>query len=519
MAIPGTPESQAALQLAWRYLHDAALFEAHLPQRTHRDVLVARLQPHHAQQLLDAGIVELTSSDEARGCVLVFAVAEFVKRRLRAIQNTVDANNALPPAPTVAFRSIAARCELVHAGSAAAQVDFMAYYTQFPLAAAVRKYFCYRLLFPDGSTKLVQQCVGLTGMSHMVYTAVSATRHLLAFQQRSRASDDHIDNVLFVGDPDAVASDLATLRDRCRVAGVTINEDVTQPELLVATALDWCGLHLDFTAKTVALTTKVTAKIALSWSLRAGWTWRGFAAHIGLMWYTMQVISIPVAQFFNLLRFVSEISRRMQQLDDKNWDDTAEIWPCVWPDLEAWTALALTNAPRPVPHNRRPDVLVLVDSSAYGYGYIAVDTITGHLYQHGAPWPAAFATHHGDEKLRRSAFTEPWGILFTKRHLTPQLDSDRFFRFGTDSQTAAAVHRKGYSARSYDLNNVAFLDRHEFPNMRSEFVHVPGVQNIFADALSRGKTIADVETKGLSMQASLRRLLGDNPAELITGGG
>ena len=63
----------------------------------------------------------------------------------------------------------------------------------------------------------------------------------------------------------------------------------------------------------------------------------------------MQVIDVPTAHFFNLLRFVSNVGHAMQQVQDKHWNDAATVWPSAWVDLAAWTELAIRNAPRSVP--------------------------------------------------------------------------------------------------------------------------------------------------------------------------
>jgi hypothetical protein len=518
VALPGSADTRAAVVSARPYLEDPSLYATCLPRRTARDVQIANISPQHAEQLLAAGIVEPVAPSCVRGRIHVFTVPEPMKLRHRIIQHTADINIAVPPAPPVAFRSIPERCALVHAGTSMLQLDFKADYTQFQLHASVRDFFCHRLPAASGKPQLVRLCVGPTGQAHMVFVAVATTRHLLAFDHHSAAIDDHIDNVLFVGSAAAVQADARQLAERCRATGVSINEDTTDLGRLVTPAGDWCGLHLDFQLKTVALTTKVIEKLRLSWSLRDGWTWRGFAAHIGLLFYSMQVLDVPVAEFFNLLRFVSNTSRDMQAAGDTLWDQPATVWKSAAADLDRWTALAVKNTPRPVPEKQQPTVLILVDASAHGYGYIALDTITGKTFMHGSAWSDDFASEHGRAKLQRSTFTEPWAILHMMRHLVPQLDADRCLRIGTDSVTAAAIHRRGYSARSFDLNNVGAAARKEFPQLQCEYVHVPGKSNILADALSRGNTTVASEHMG-QLHSSLRRLLGDDPADTLVGGG
>ena len=124
----------------------------------------------------------------------------------------------------------------------------------------------------------------------------------------------------------------------------------------------------------------------------------------------------------------------------------------------------------------------------------------------------AFAAQHGAEKLRRSVFTEPHGLLNTKRHLLPQLGDDPCtIRFGSDNVTTVATFRRGYSSASFDLNYVAAQDRTFFADHHQyEYRSVAGVENIYADALSRGTP--DIARKNVGdLTSSLRRLLGVDP--------
>ena len=524
LALPASDGTDAALRHALSYMTDARVYRVHLPEwaagrRPPRSVIPARF----TRQLLVEGHFEPVAAESIKAAIFVFSVFEDAKGRCRIIQHPERVNALVPAAPQVTFRSIKERCQLVHAGPAAGQVDFRAFYTQFPLSVAVRNVFCAELASTDDEGRPLRQlyrlCVAPTGLAHMPYVACTTTARLKDFPRRSAADDDHIDNVLYVGNPEDVAHDLADLAARCNIAGVTINEDVSDPRALVSTAVDWCGLHLDFSAKSVCLTQKVVDKIRLSWANFARWSWRGFAAHIGLLFYSMQLLEIPTFMFFNLLRFVSHVGREMQGRDDKCWDLAAEIWPSAAADLAAWTQLALTNKPRHVPKQEAPRVLALVDSSAYGWGYIAVDLATGRVFMHGDRWADDFVLQHGRDKLRRSVFTEPHGVRLMKQHLLPQLDGiGCTVRVGSDNVTTVATYRRGFSAASYDLNAVAAADRLSgFDTYQFEYVSVAGVDNIYADALSRGTD--DLARKDVgALVESLRRLLGVDPVD-STGGG
>jgi hypothetical protein len=511
--LSGSDRSLEDLNTGLSYLLDSSIYASVLPPLSVRQVQRAVIPTNYTEHLLAAGIFEPANPKHVRGSLFVFSTPEFAKKRRRIIQHTKAINESVPAAPSCSFNTIKYRCQLVHSGSVAGQVDFKAYYTQFPLDPSLRDFFCAKLPVADPlsdapSWKLFRLCVAPTGMSHMVFTACMATARLKDFAHRSAAHDDQIDNVLFVGEPDDVVSDLTTLSTRCDFAGVTINENVADPRSLISDSIDWCGLHLDFRDKTVSLTTKVSEKTRFSWSGRTQWSWRGFAAHVGLLFYGAQVIDVPVARYFNLLRFVSHVGYSMQAAGDTLWDSPAEVWPSASADLEAWTAHLLSNNPRLVPKRLDPDILVLVDSSSFGWGYVALDLFSGLIFTHGAPWSSEFVNHHGADKLLRSAFTEPHGLLLMKRHLIACLStsSRRSFVVGSDSVTAIATFRRGFASRSFDLNSVALQDRSsdDITRHQWDYVHVPGKKNTLADAFSRGLSPSLSPEDLLGLEASLR---------------
>jgi len=521
IGLPGSEETRSLVREARTYIESTEHYD-NVPRRNPRDARMAiGLRPKHVAQLLDAGIIEFVDDEsEVEGVVFVFLIHETVKRRYRIIQHTKDINENSLPAPQVVFTGIKRRCEHVHCGTHMLEMDLMAYYTHFLLDPAVRRLLVFRVP-GDNGTRLVRLCVGPTGQSHMVYVAVSATRHILSFDKRSASSDDQIDNMLFVGSKEDVIADARTAFIRCSEVGVSINDVKSEDDIppLAVREGDYCGLHLNLTDKTVSLTKKVTNKIELSWSIRSGWTWRGFAAHMGLLFYSMQVIDIPVFKFFNLLRFVSRVHEDMLGSHNALWDYPAVIPPSAMSDIDTWSALALSNKPRLVPKPMDPNVLICLDASRYGWGYVAHDLVSGAVFFHGEKWSPAFVKRFGKDRLRRSTFTEPWAVHFTKQHLLKRLPSDatstRHFLIGTDSVTAAALHRKGYSARSFDLNAVATVDRSAFPELRCSYAHIEGAQNVIADALSRGNKLPLDETLGKMeliqwMKSSLQRLLGDH---------
>jgi len=302
-----------------------------------------------------------------------------------------------------------------------------------------------------------------------------------------------------------VLHDAAIFIERVRAAGALLNEDASDLEKLLQTSGDWCGVHLDMTAKTVSLTQKCLDKLLSSWERRHSWTWRNFAAHVGLLFWSWGILDAPIADYFPLLRFMSASSRLLQARPDL-WDKPAWIWPSVVPTITEWHRVACANAPRAVAVHTPPEWLVCTDASAWGWGYVALNTGTGVTYRHGAPWDVATRMRHG-LRLGHSAFAEPKAILNSLCHLLSTREGmPRHVRIGTDSTVARASFQRGFNSHSWDINECLREWRRIFgTHFELSVEHIPGKQNP-ADALSRGA--AETEEQIAATEQSLRRLLG-----------
>lgn len=480
------PATDIDLAIARNYLENPSIYASVVPDRTSRDCAIARgINETDSQKLLDAGVIELVpDSSSVKGRVICFTVDELEKGRKRFINHAVDSNNFVPAAPGVTFRSIPDRLQMVHRGAFFGCIDFKSYYHQLPLSAAVRDFFCFYVPTPQG-TRLVRLKVAATGDSHVVYVAVACTNKLLSFAKQSNDVDSHIDNIAFVGDSVAdVAADIRAVAERCQATGVTINEDVAKPELLVTTKSDWVGIHLDFTNKTACITKKTHSKVVLSWSLRSGWTNRGFAAHFGLLNYASLILDVPIADYFNLLRFASNLARKMHESDHTQWDEPITIWPSAMADLARWTDLVVANTPRLIKKRIAPNLLIAVDSSKLGFGYTALDEVTGRLWTYGEKWSPEFVRRYG-AKLQSSIFTEPRGTILAKAHALSCVTGPRALLVAGDNVASAATLRRRFCYRSFDLNEAAKEDRRLFPDTQTDYISIPGAENWVADHRSR----------------------------------
>lgn len=523
-ATPSQPTLSNLLD-AIAYIKDPSLYKD-LPNRSARSCVKARgLSAEDTELLLKHGIIEHVSDPESvRGRIIFFVVPEWLKDRKRAIQHTVDVNSHLEPAPKVHFSKIADRIQFVHKGNFMGAADMKAYYHQFLLSDEVSDYMCFRAPNKHGRSDLVRFRRGMMGQSHMVYVAVSYTNRLLDFEHSNTTVDQHIDNVIFIGDTrENLVDQLRTFKARCDECDVTINEDLSSDDAimsLIKTEDEWCGIYFDFAKKTARLTQKITDKVDLSWSLRKGWSNRGFAAHLGLLFYSSQILETPMSSFFPLFKFISAMSLSMHNADHTRWDEPlGEIPPAALNALEYWTRLAMINQPRHVVKRSAPTVLMAVDSCAEGWGYIAFDLLTGEMWSYGERWPAALQ-HSIPHKLRASTWTEPRGIFNAKQHALarihtsnhPLRDVTRHFLIGSDNKAAVATLSRRHNKRSFDLNAIAARDYACFPNLPCTYVSVPGKKNWVADALSRPGTtkITMDDIMGFTVD-DLRSLLGVRP--------
>lgn len=543
-SVAGTAESLAAVRHGFRYLYDEAMYAA-VPRCKARDVPRARLTPEQGAAALSSGHFRVVRDRSlVSGYVFLFAVPQPAKRRFRLVAHPVVQNDTLATAPKVSFRSIHERKQLVFKGARAAQADQKAYYPAFLMPEHVGYHYCTRLPVPGegGRTRWVLAALtrAPTGLASQVFTGVAVSAHLKAFAIRSAGDDDHIDNYLFVDDDDEkIAADLRELNARNSAAGGTLNEKEQlerDPRSLIASRLDWVGLALDFEAKTVRCTQALCDKVALTWQLLSDhpFSYRQLGSHVGMLRYAALLIDVPLASFFRLNSFMSQVGLAMQQCNDECWDERVDITEPVWNDLAAFTQIVLRNEPQQqVRDLLEPDFYVTVDACASGYGYAALELRTGAVFTHSERWSARDWQVYGS-RWHASTFSESQGALRMKQHLLAALEQRdasspspsppprRYFLVGSDSVTAVALFRKGYATKSYFLNEVAKADRGTPLLQRDQwaFRHIAGKDNVVADKLSRlthGDPVGDWDQAAVA--ESLRRLLGESASPPADGSG
>ena len=533
---PGDEHLIDTWKQALRYIKDPSVYTEHFaadaPSGAEliRTAKVPRVPPATHSLMLERGaaeVVPVANIDLVAGVVNFFFHPEDAKQRNRVIKDAVTVNATLPRDQLQKQVRPATKQELIDFvidHNYAWESDMAGYYDQFPLDPAVRYLFVYptRPLPADPANwrdgDLLCPTRLLMGVRPACETAQATTDVLRSFPQETD-SCSIIDNVEFGGETvEAVQHAKVTFLDRCAKGNVTLNEygDIVQ-------VLDFGGIHQDLANKEVSLTQKVVNKIRGSWELRDTWSFRHFAGHVGLLFWAWDILGVEIGDFFSLLRFISRVRARMQEAGDRQWDEPISLAPYALPQLEEWTNICLENKPRKVVRGpSRPQWLIITDASAWGWGYVAVNMETGEVRVHGEPWSAADLRRNrdptGKSLFRRSTFAESEGILRSICHILVRPAPDApcvSVLVGTDSTTAKSGHSRGFSSKSYHVNNIACRLRKLFPRkfFNFSFVHVAGeVNDLIADPFSRkGGDVraAEVDGKRLhALGAEVRRVMG-----------
>ena len=524
------PSSRANMVEAQMFLHDRARYENDLPKRTADGCTTTMVRDDFIEQLLASGSITEIPRSDVKGWVNFFTIVEFFKQRYRPIRETVDINAtwAKDTLMKLTFPSKQDICNMVLGGTHHASFDMAAYYDQFAYENGISEFLCFR---KNGKFyKTNRLCMGARQSCQI---GQMTTLFLMDFPtRRCKIAYAYIDNIIFVGSREDVLHDSREFIRRCAIAGVTLNDADKFAgdglESIVTDKGDWCGINLDFKNKQVKLIDKTITKLQMSWMNRHQFTYRQFASHVGLCFWTWGILEIPLYSFYSLLKFISTTSKKLQE-DETLWDAPCEIFPSAMPALEKWTDICLANAPRKVKPSTDPVWFVCTDASSWGWGYCAFHYATGEIRTFGAQWTAAqlnnlFASQ-GASKIKHSVYAEPLAIYNALCHLlnknspaqlqfakacddisAPEMDVRMKIGVATDNSSAQHSMNRGFASRSYDINLAISRLREAFPESKFDFdfSFIPGAINP-ADGPSRGKVN---ENANYGNNQNLRRFAG-----------
>jgi hypothetical protein len=524
-----------------RYLHDVAMYEQHMPKRSANGCPFSHVRKDFLDTLLQYGNIREVRRCEVRGYVKFFTIPEHFKKRFRPIRHTYEVNEVFGKETLVGnkYPGKSVTCNLPLKGTHFAAFDMAAYYDQFGMENGISNFLCCRGV--DGKFYAANRLA--MGQRQSCDIGQTTTLFLMDFpERRCRTGEAVIDNAVFVGSYEDVLHDSIIYVQRCREAGITLNEfEIIEKEGIEACIQqtgEWCGVALDFINKSVNLTKKTLDKIELSWGNRDNWTNRQFSAHIGLLFWTWGILDIPIHNYYPLLKHISETSRKLQE-DESLWDSPAIVQKFALPSLEEWTLLALKNNPRLLKQSSDPKWFLCTDASAHGWGYVALNQETGEIRFFGAKWTrqqlVKIFSRNGTHKIKKSVYSEPLAIYFSLCHFLKDGEKVKIefaeefknelkmkIRVATDNVSAQQTMNRGFASRSFDINEAIKKLREAFPlsDFEFEFCFVPGWCNP-ADPFSRGKFGNNVNAKDGHKDVDinkLRRDMGDVRVSTVKAG-
>ena len=435
-------------------------------------------------------------SGTPRGSVYGFKVAQFFKNCTRPVWNChikESFTKELPHYHLQTQHHIAARLHHIVANEPSSifvQFDFMAYYDQFALSESVSAYFCF--LGSDGATHALTRMP--MGFTLACAIAQATTWQLLNFERRSTVFTC-IDNVAFVGSPDAVHHDVRLFLERCHTVHATLNE-LTRLQIedflasshtqQLASVTSWhkdaftfLGVAYLWSAKTKSLSKKTLDKLLATRQCLAMMNGtilpRQLAAIVGLLRYANYVLRLDALERYYTLDWIRNVSKTLQT-DVALWDSVEiTLPPAHRQALLAWfdvvTQPCAVPIHDPLPADVPPAVL-LVDASASGWGAILYDGVASYRTASGL-WPAAIPS---------SVSSEPAATVAAAKHFFADGAPPLVF-IGSDHQPL--VHASYASApRAPPYNNSLLSLKWTYPTTRFVHGHVPGHLNP-SDSLSR----------------------------------
>jgi len=439
---------------------------------------------HSTEQLnemVEKGLVELHGGDSAVGWVRKKGVCEQSKKRWRLIDHTTTANKA-PRTIDLELNSMAHLQTAGLDGTHGIIYDFTCFFHAFAYANDVTKFFCFR--GPDGSLyHLNRLAMGQTHACDLAHT-VSLLIATVAAKREARTSNQspvsfrvHIDNGLLVGSPVRISAVFQEVQSICNHVGIIINDDAHTP----STEVDFAGVHLDFTNKTVRVTEKVRAKAThmlqyLEHATEISNLALASIVGLGLHFHTVvRANGYPGAcPFWKALRHYRGISR--QCTTKALWLSTGTLAPGVRKDIVAWLhQVAYSNAVPILDMSAPIDFGIAIDASANEYGALVVNLNDNKYHIIHRAFPAALKASVDSESLACAALMDELTQLTKGAHCAIYSDH----RGLRDAFTKGFSPHPGYNRAILALKKPAAM-------RQITFKHIKGSDNP-ADEISRGK--------------------------------
>jgi hypothetical protein len=248
----------------------------------------------------------------------------------------------------------------------AACLDFAAFFQQFPLAAEVRVYFCFKwrgkiyapTTIPTGGREPPKFAQLLT--SEIALDAAHAGGPPNAVE-----ADAFVDNVRLAADEDGqVRSAVSTVFGTCRNLGIIVNEKIE--EVKPCTAYTFLGIYFAHEELAINVGEKTKIKLREQMSILekdATCEARKWWSLFGLCVWGSKILGLPKHKFYYVYKFIRRSAADAPSKHRKIWNCVVSLW-------RSWCMCILESGNVKPTIDVQSPLFLFTDASSTGFGAI-----------------------------------------------------------------------------------------------------------------------------------------------------
>ena len=246
---------------------------------------------------------------------------------------------------------------------------------------------------------------------------------------------------------------------------------------------EFLGVEYDLAARTCRCTEKTMEKLrAARLALTKPLSLRSLAAVFGLLFWCQQIVPLRLAPFFAALAAFRHLPLEAQS--PARWNARAPLLSAeAFSQLRSWIDACLARPSRPLvePVVPAPEYRIWVDASAFGWGALVERTADSSVLRVGRPWSEEDRATYN---VASSVVAEPLG--FRRAVLAVCSGNTRSIEVHTDHQPLMFAWVAG-RGRVAAYNDCVAAVQSALPQLHVDVQFVRGVDNIYADDISRGR--------------------------------